>query len=175
MGRTRNSTKFLKECMADALLELMKTKPIDKITVLEITEFAGVGRATWFRNFKTKTQALAFKVEMFFERAASENDLEDWRIYSAENAMVFFSFMYSIKDICKQLSDAGQKNAILMAMYNVLMPNEGVEDTFDKYTSRFYVYGLFGMIDQWINRDYAETPEELAKMVLKMTSHNAVM
>ena len=44
MARGTKTTDFLKECMADALLKLMKDRNIDKITVTEITSLAGVGR-----------------------------------------------------------------------------------------------------------------------------------
>ena len=42
MGASPKTTEFLKECMADALLQAMKEKPFPKITVNEITEIAGV-------------------------------------------------------------------------------------------------------------------------------------
>ena len=35
MGNAK-TTEFLKECLADALIKLLKTKPIEKITVPEI-------------------------------------------------------------------------------------------------------------------------------------------
>lgn len=43
MPRRNKSTDFLKECIADAMLQLMEEKPLKKITVKEITDTAGVG------------------------------------------------------------------------------------------------------------------------------------
>ena len=54
MGGNAKTTEFLKECMADALIKILKTKPIEKISVPEIVEVASVGRTTFFRNFTTK-------------------------------------------------------------------------------------------------------------------------
>lgn len=46
MGASPKTTDFLKECMADALLQVMKEKPFSKITVNEIADSAGVNRST---------------------------------------------------------------------------------------------------------------------------------
>lgn len=48
--------------MVEALLELVEDQPLDKITVRDITDRAGVGYATFFRHFADKdalVQALA--------------------------------------------------------------------------------------------------------------------
>ena len=37
MRRTTSTTGYLKECMGTALLELMKEKPIEKISIEEMT------------------------------------------------------------------------------------------------------------------------------------------
>lgn len=49
MRRTTATTDYLKECMGTALLELMKEKPIEKISIEEMTAKADVGRSTYFR------------------------------------------------------------------------------------------------------------------------------
>ena len=57
---TKRSTVDSKDYMAEALLFLMKRKPAAKITVSEITERAGVSRATWFRHFTDKREAVVY-------------------------------------------------------------------------------------------------------------------
>ena len=53
MRRSTATTEYLKECMGTALLELMKEKPMEKISIEEMTAKADVGRSTYFRYFKT--------------------------------------------------------------------------------------------------------------------------
>lgn len=62
MRRTTATTDYLKECMGTALLELMKEKPIEKISIEEMTAKADVGRSTYFRYFKSKDEVLSFKI-----------------------------------------------------------------------------------------------------------------
>lgn len=57
MGRGNKTTEFLKECLSDALIRLMREKGFDKISIKEIADTAGVGRATWFRNYTSKSEA----------------------------------------------------------------------------------------------------------------------
>lgn len=45
---------YLKECIADAIIVLIKEKPVEKISIDEIVKKAGVGRATYFRSFHSK-------------------------------------------------------------------------------------------------------------------------
>ena len=66
MGQNAKATDFLKECMADALIQKMQEKPFEKVTVNEIADLAGVNRSTWFRNFKTKNDALSFKIALLY-------------------------------------------------------------------------------------------------------------
>ncbi|MDD6644669.1 MAG: hypothetical protein PUE67_01190 [Oscillospiraceae bacterium] len=47
MGRGTKTTEFLKECLADGLIQLMREKPFEKISIQEIADKSGVGRATW--------------------------------------------------------------------------------------------------------------------------------
>ena len=62
MGRGNKTTEFLKECLSDALLRLMREKSFKNISIQEIADAAGVGRATWFRNFANKSEAITFKL-----------------------------------------------------------------------------------------------------------------
>ena len=62
MRRSTATTEYLKECMGTALLELMREKPIEKISIEEMTAKADVGRSTYFRYFKNKDEVLSFKL-----------------------------------------------------------------------------------------------------------------
>ena len=91
MGRNAKTTEFLKECMADALIMLMKKKSVEKISAQEITDLAGVGRATWFRNFSSKNDALSFKLVKLWERWMSEHHPEGASLTKA-SSYDFFHF-----------------------------------------------------------------------------------
>lgn len=80
MGQNAKATDFLKECMADALIQKMQEKPFEKVTVNEIADLAGVNRSTWFRNFKTKNDALSFKIVILWNRYRNDHGLSSENI-----------------------------------------------------------------------------------------------
>lgn len=57
------------------------------------------------------------------------------------------------------------QSAVYDAFYEILRPQYGA-DAYECYTSRFYSYGLFGLLVEWIKRDYHETPEEMTELFL---------
>ena len=103
MGASPETTAFLKECLADALLKLLETRPMEKITVPQIASLAGVGRTTYFRNFGSKEEMLSFKLIRLWERWAIEHQVQIKRRYNIDNALTFFQFNYSIRSILQLL------------------------------------------------------------------------
>lgn len=169
MSASPKTTAFLKECMADALLKAMREKPFAKITVNEIAQYSGVNRSTWFRNFSSKEEALSFKLICLWERWADAHALAERRRYDPGNAETFFEFNHSIRDTLSVIYAAGLRNCVYDAFYRVMMPPTET-DAAECYKARFYSYGLFGFLDEWIRRSFQETPEQLAGTFRQITS-----
>ncbi len=168
MGGNAKTTEFLKECMADALIKLLKTKPIEKISVPEIVELAGVGRATFFRNFTTKNEAVTFKFVRLWDRWAEEHNLTDRRGYSLNNALDFFQFNYSIRDLLNVVYDRQLQSALYDAFYEIIVSQCGANAE-ECYKNRFLSYGLFGLLDEWIMRGFYESPERMAEILREIS------
>ncbi len=164
MRRTTATTEYLKECMGTALLELMREKPIEKISIEEMTARADVGRSTYFRYFKTKDEVLAFKLCCMWKRFAERHEL-NYEEDEGESARLFFEFCLSIRDISDMLYAAGHQNVILAAYLQIMMP-EPQEDVGDYYCSNAVAYALYGLVNAWILRGYRETPEQMARLIL---------
>ncbi len=166
----KNNTEFLKECMADSLIELMKSKPFDKITITEITDKAGVGRATWFRNFSSKNDALTYKLVTMWYIWTNTNDSNKAKRYTIENALDFFEFSYSIRELYNLIYSYNLQTVIYDAFYQIVIPQHR-DNPVDCYKSRFISHGLFGLLDEWIKRDYKETPAEMSKLFHQNLQH----
>ena len=160
MGRGTKTTEFLKECLADALIRLMRIKSYEKITVNEIADTAGVGRATWFRNFAGKGEALTFKLVRAWGRWTDEHELVVKDRFSLKNAADFFQFNFEIQNTIQTIYAANVQSVVYDAFYQVMLPHYGPTPR-ERYQMRFYSYGLFGLLDEWVKRDFRETPEEM--------------
>lgn len=167
MGASPRTSDLLKECMADALLRAMKEKSFEKITVTEITEAAGVNRSTWFRNFESKDEALTFKLVLLWYQWAGEHGMKDCRRYTAENAEDFFAFNASIQPVLETIYQAEQLPCVYDAFCHVMSAKSETTPA-QAYEARFYSYGLFGLLDEWIGRGFCETPQQLAEMLREM-------
>lgn len=160
MARGNKTTEFLKECLSDALIQLMREKDFEKISIKEIADTAGVGRATWFRNYTSKNEALTFKFVQVWNRWADEHAIAVRDRFDLANAKNFFQFNYEIKHILEIVYTSNMQSAIYDAFYQVMMPQYGA-NTKECYQARFYSYGLFGLLDEWIKRGFKESVEEM--------------
>ena len=162
------SNDYLKECIADALLVLLREKPIGKITVDELTAKAGVGRATYFRCFQNKGEVITFKFIKMWERYAELNDIRVRDRFDLSNAQHFFRYNLSIRHILTLVYQAEQQEALHESFYRIMVPSDHDADPQTAYREKFYAHGLYGLLDEWIKRDFRETPEEMANMLRRI-------
>ncbi|MCD8040380.1 MAG: TetR/AcrR family transcriptional regulator [Clostridia bacterium] len=160
MARSTKVTDFLKECIADALLELLKEKSIDKITIDEITAKAGVGRASYFRYFKRKEDAITFKFIKMWENWTHNNDVKIRNSFAVENARTFFTYNYGIRDTLTLIYKNNLQSAIFDSFKIIMKPEEG-SDTQEHYKAAFYSYGLFALLDEWVKRGFTESVDDM--------------
>lgn len=166
MSRNPKTTEYLKECISDAIIQLIKEKPIEKITADEIADKAQVGRATFFRSFSSKTEAVTFKFIKLWERYAIVNDLKVRDKFDLNNALHFFEYNYSIRHVLDTVYAAGLQSAVHDSFYRIMLPENSKENFSRNYREKFYAHGLYGLLDEWIKRKYKETPEEMAKILI---------
>ena len=174
MARGTKTTDFLKECMADALLKLMKDKDIDKVTVTEITSLAGVGRSTWFRHFTTKSEALTFKLVALWRRWSEERNIAERQRFNLENSRDFFIFNYNNRNLLKTLYATGLQTCIYDAFCIIMMPQYDATQL-ERYQSRFYAYGGFGLLGEWVARDFHETPDEMVDLFYRVMDDRSTL
>lgn len=166
MGANPKTTDFLKECISDALYKLLSEKDLTKITVEDITKSAGVGRITYFRHFSSKEEVLQFKISRLWDKYCDTHNIEIRNRFDISNAVDFFDFNYEIREYLKILYQTGLEMSVFNVFRDILIP----KDIHSKhwYREKFYSYGLYGLLDGWIQKDFAETPKQMAKMLLEI-------
>lgn len=166
MGRRKETTDYLKECIADSMIRLMEHKPLEKINVEAITTLAGVGRATYFRNFTSKADVLEFKL-MSLWRAYMQQVAFPVAGSDYDKALWFFTFCQSIQPILKLIYKNDQRTVLLDAYFRF---TENMEETADgknvRFLRMFMSYGSIGIVTEWARGGFRETPEELVSYCL---------
>ena len=168
--RTAKPNDYLKECIADAIIVLIKEKPLEKISIDEIVKKAGVGRATYFRSFNSKSEAITFKFIKMWEQYCELNDLKVRDSFDLDNAQHFFEYNYSIRHILEIVYRAGLQKAIHESFYRIVLTMEHTSDTAKLYREKFYAHGLYGLLDEWVKRNFSETLDEMAQMLIQIVS-----
>ena len=115
---------------------------------------------------------LSFKLIRLWERWAIEHQVQIKRRYNKDNALTFFQFNYSIRSILQLLYRRNLQSVLYGTFYAYMRPPQEA-DFIERYKSCFYSYGLFGILDEWIKRDFVEPPEQMARLTEKHESIRA--
>ena len=77
----------------------MKKKNIEKITVDELCETGGIGRATYFRNFKSKDEILTAYIIMKWREYEKKHKLKEHSLSDNYRVQRYFEFCYSMRKV----------------------------------------------------------------------------
>ena len=101
MERVKRKESLFVESVVEGLWELLEDKSVEKISVSELVERAGIGRVTFYRNFSNKEEVLKRSFNMELQAWLSERqiDLSDWTDGQLLSALrQFFDFWYEQQD-----------------------------------------------------------------------------
>lgn len=147
----------------------MKTKPIEKITIEEMTAKAGVGRTTYFRYFRNKDQVLLFKLICMFEDDLKERGLDYQNLPEDEGGKNILEFFARHQDVVQEIYKAGRKSVLLDFFLKLIEPEKekaALQNSIKAYyLGEIFSYICFGFFNAWVERDFAETPDELTLLL----------
>ncbi len=156
------------EKLGAALLQLMTDHPFDKITVDQITQKAGTGRVTYFRNFTSKADLLSYYLLCRYKHYYAEHGHgEGIHEKSRDNILCLFRFSESIRDDHMLIVESGQEAAIYMAYKYSFLEEE--HDEKDSYIQNALLdYGVFGVIHEWLRLGCKPPAEDMVDKLLSL-------
>lgn len=158
-GLKKNQTAFLKLCLADALVSLMKERPYAEIDVSEVCGRSGVGRTTFYRLCGGKgcmDALLLFKLEYEWERYALSHGEE----LCSDFGCSLLRCVYDSRELVRLMYENGLEDALRRA-FERLTAGAEPPDRESGYLASFFAYGFFGVICRWIQNGFDETPEQV--------------
>ena len=172
--------RYTKMVLKQSLLQLMRNRPIEKITVKEISEKADINRGTFYAHYADPYDLLAqIEDELFKEILMSvETSLKAGDI-SALLADIFESIMKN-HDLCSVLfSEYGDRAFIKRIMFiahdrsieewKKLLPSAKAEQLDMLYM--FYASGCIAIIENWMKTGMKESPGELSDFIEKLSTY----
>ena len=162
------TTEMLNNQMGDALIELLKEKPITKISIEELTKKADVGRATFFRHFDSKEELLSYRLVELYKEYMGDSFLASYSDF--EHSVKFFNYYKDTLDLHLLLLDNNLDSVIFEGFRKVLIPLEEQSESLSLYTPFFTAYGLFGVTLKWLRGGCKESAEEMAQLCINLLS-----
>ncbi len=180
MDRRVRKTKAL---LRSGLTDLMKQKPVNKITVKELSDYIDINRGTFYLHHK----------DVFDLLESIENELmqelkkvfEKYRIdgFQAQPVLFLtdaFHFLeHNAEIVTVLLSTNGDiifinrmKEFVKEECLNNWMQLYDFSNPFQyEYLYSFIINGIIGLFQTWLNRGRKETPEEMAHIAEQIISH----
>lgn len=182
MRLEKETRKDTKNQIINAFKQLLSTKPIEHITIKEITDSAGIIRPTFYNHFSDKYnvietiiwEELLLPIKPLFVNDMIREGLtllfsnikKDDKFYT--NAVKIEgqnSFEFMARDAVRNLllEVIKEKEVPIYTRYSWLTQN-----TVAEYTA----YSMIYIAISWIKRDYVVTPTELSEIYVYLANHS---
>ena len=166
-----NKKDFSRNCLADALIDLLEDNKYEDISIQDIVDKAGFSRMAYYRNFKDKNEIIDYCLDNMFDTFIRKTDIS----YHRMGAERFFETMFTIFSdaemvrITKLLLKRGLLGAIanqfVKRVQGGFIPNQS------QYFYDFLAGGFFAVYLAWIGNGLKESPEEMAKEAMKYVTY----
>lgn len=162
-------SEFLRDCMAGAVMRLLEQYPIDKIQVKQICDTSGYHRASWFRAFRSKHEAVTYYMVRLWQNYCQQHGVPAPNDFRIEQAEAFFQYNYEIRDTTRLLYRRGLMDD-LCASFTVTMHDRNTDDPVQAYHAALFAFSLYGVLREWIIRDFDQPPAKMAAIVREATA-----
>lgn len=163
------TSEFLRDCMAGAVVKLLEKYPLEKIQVKHICDVSGYHRASWFRAFRSKSEAVTYHMVRMWQQYCDKHDIAVRDDFMIDNADAFFQYNFEVRDTTRLLYRRGLMTE-LAASFTYTMHDHHADDPIKAYHSAMFAFSLFGILREWIVRDFDQTPAEMARIVREATA-----
>lgn len=185
-GEAADMNNITKKALAASASKLLEQKPLDKITIKNITDECGFTRNTFYYHFQDIYDLCSW---IFIEKAEeilnSHKEEESWKNgfrdginYLYENKRMIYHVYSSVSK--SELERYLRRVVKAYALELVAVQAEGIctDERVRKITTEFYQNAFVGKILQWIDDDMNMEPELLADLcdsIFRGTVKEAIM
>lgn len=185
MKENKNETKYLitSHAFDDALILLLDQKEYEFINVKDICKKAGFNRSTFYLHYSNIDELLKetieYQNEKFFNYFNNEKidikntALKDLNFINEKYLLPYLKFikdnqvLMKIAYIKKDLMES-KKTFLMLYQYifEPILTRFNIKEEYKKYTLRFYMDGVLGIINERIRSDFKMKEEELIKLII---------
>ena len=180
-GRKQDArVRYTKMVVKESLMELLRVKPVAKVTVTEICERAGINRATFYAHYSDPTDLLhsieTELIEGITERVAPA--LSATGAGLREALIGIFDYVQANAETCRVLlsdsGDTGFQSQIVRVVeeqyveyYRASSPGAAADA---EYVYTYIALGSVGVIRKWLQEGTVKPCEEIADLIIKLSA-----
>lgn len=175
--KTDARVKYTRMIIRKTFFELLKEKPVSKITVKEICERSEINRATFYKHYKDPFDLLEKLEEEILEHIQT---MLSQRTYTDISALYvdMLNMLKENEELYRILTsihgDRGLYSRMFESCYQQIFPLIGRRfsnlDHLKQNLLYYYIsQGCSGAISYWFTHGMQESPEEIAEFISKAT------
>lgn len=166
-------SQMTKRALEASLKELLRHKPLDKITVSDLTDHCGVNRMTFYYHFKDIYDLVEWCCEEDAARAlAGQKTYDTWQqgflqiLEALRKDKAFFTSVY------RSISREQLENYLYRLTYDLMMgvveeraAGMTVRPEDKEFIANFYKFAFVGLTLDWIKNDMRQDPAQLLEQL----------
>ena len=184
----KNESKYFStaEKMDSALMEILKTKSFEYITVSEICKKAGVNRSTFYLHYENTKDLLEETIRNMMDNFVSyfvpdgkispinfEESQKDKLVFiSEEYLMPYLSYFKENRKIFLTVFENGKLfgfeetyEKLFNNIFNPILDVFKYPESERKYVMAFYLNGINSIMIEWIKEDCTKSEKEVVKII----------
>ena len=166
-------TTVTKRMLKEGLLRLLKIKPLDKISIVELCNESGINRTTFYRHYEFPADLLKEMQADFVEemqnslkKPMTEKDLTQIIDYLQQNSELVSLF------ICYN-SDT-EWTDMFHTLYQNIYGTENLKFFDAESQELFFTFlsgGTYFLLRQWLSKKDHKTSEDITSIILEVTGN----
>ncbi len=150
---------YVKTQISETLIRLMRETDINKIDIRSLCNEAGVGRASFYRNYSCKEDVIREYAYSLIQQWGQEFEADP-----ASSPFNIFGSLFEHFRKNKSFYTLLYKQNMSEIILETIKEKTGLVSTLsnkEAYGKAFFAYGLYGWICEWIARGMKESAEEI--------------
>lgn len=176
--KTDLRVRYTQKVIQDAFWQLLKEKPLSRITVKEVCSLAQINRGTFYRHYLDCYDLMDKIQQEMLEKF--EQLLDAIEVDGIQNVLVsILDTLRENKAVYLMLQSRGQSDVFLhkvigccyecMGKHIMDLPGMQQQDENREYNYCFLISGCCGVIEYWIHTGMKESSDDVARQILRLS------
>ncbi len=153
---------YVIEHITESLLTLLENKAIENISISELCDNAGIGRASFYRNFDSKEDILRMHINKLFDGWRS-----DWEKNNSIPLSSVIGTLFGHFEQHREFYHLLNERHLIYLLKDVILDIMELKPDLpkaDAYAKAFVAYTLYGWVEIWFQRGMQESAEEMRQL-----------